>query len=306
MKEVRIGKYIIGGEPGKNPAWLVGTLFHMGDKALIDEKGVIDKELVEDRISKALETADSYGLVFAVDLVFPTKESVEPILQYMAGYEDLVLFLDSPDPEARAKSYRLAGEIGLRDRVVGNGLYTDSPGYELEAFREADLKNIVLMAFDPRNPAGSMKPVDRLRLLEEKLLPRAGELGDVNILVDAIVIDPASIALSGETIKLVKEKHGYPSGCAPANALGPVSKKKVGVESMISIHGGVSVYLRVMGADFIMYGPVSRIKYIAETVAVADSLLGYSLIQRGVRISRSHPLRKYFKSIQKLFVSTPQ
>ncbi len=303
QKKYVIGKHVIGGEPGENPTWLVGSLFYMGDKALLDEKGVIDKGLVEKRINEALSIADEYGLVFAVDLVFPSVESVEPILDYMAGFDDLVLFLDSPDPEARARSYLLAREKGLLDRVVGNGLYTDSPGGELEAIKESGLQYIVAMAFDPRNPAGSISPESRIRLLEEVLIPKAMEVGVENILVDAIVIDPASIALSAETIRLVKEKHGYPSGCAPANALGPVSKKRVGVESMISIHGGAAVFLRAIGADFIMYGPVSRIKYVAEAVALTDSLLAYSLKQRGVKIPRSHPLYKYLRKIQKLFVA---
>lgn len=174
-----------------------------------------------------------------------------------------------------------------------NGLYTDSPEEEAEEIRDNELAATVLMAFNPRDAAGSIDPESRLKLLEEKLLPVARRNGLSNLIIDSIAIDPATISLSAETVYMVKEKYGFPSGCAPANALGPVSKKTVGLEGMYSVHGGVAVYLRVMGSDLIMYGPVQRIKYVAPAVAMADSLLGYSLRHHGVRIRGSHPLRRY-------------
>jgi tetrahydromethanopterin S-methyltransferase subunit H len=303
QKTVTIAGRTLGGLPGVNPMWLVASIFYMGDKHLKSEAGDFDREAVRKSVEDAVSIADRYGLVFALDVIFPSLESVEKILPFMAEF-NIPLFLDSPDPQARARSYLMARELGLQDKVIANGIYVDSSGEELKALRESGIKTAVVMAFDPRNPYESMPPESRIRLLEEKLLPMAREAGVENVVVDAIVIDPASIAISAETIMLVKKRYGLPAGCAPANALGPVSKKAVGVEGMIAVHGTAAVLLRVLGADYVMYGPIGRIKYIAQSVAVADSLLGYMHRREGVRLPAGHPLRRFWREVQKLFAST--
>ncbi len=305
QRVVKIGDIVIGGTPGDNPVLLVGSIFYHGDKLLINEKkGVIDKERARKQIIDAISLADKYGVNFAVDLIFPTTESVENIMSFISSFDDLVLFLDSPDPNARIRAYYLTRELGITEKVVANGLYTNTSEEEIIAIRDSNIRTALLLAFDPANPHQSMMPHDRLHVLEKKLLPLARNAGVENILVDAVVLDPASIGISATTIKLVKEKYGYPSGCAPANALGPVSKSKFKIEEVAGIHGGTAVFLRVMGADFIMYGPVKRIKYTAPAVAFVDGLLGYLARHEGVHIGRNHPLRKILKNVQKLFTSS--
>ncbi len=305
QKTVKIGSITIGGVPGDNPVLLIGSLFYHGDKLLIDErKGVIDKEKARKQLAEAKMLAEEYGVHFAIDLILPSIESVDNIMSFITEFEDLVLFLDSPDPNARIRAYILSKENGITSRVVANGIYNNTTERELEALRDASINTAVLLAFDPANPHQSMMPSDRLRVLEEKLLPLAKKADIENILVDAVVLDPASIGISASTIKLVKDKYGFPSGCAPANALGPVSKTRFKIEEVAGIHGGTAVFLRLMGADFIMYGPVKRIKYVAPAVAFADGLLGYLARYEGVRISRKHPLRKILKNVQKMFTSS--
>ncbi|MET1160082.1 MAG: tetrahydromethanopterin S-methyltransferase subunit H [Thermoprotei archaeon] len=302
QRRYRIGQYIIGGLPGENPVWLVGSIFYLGDKLLLSEKGEFDRLGASEKIEEASNIAEEYGVVFGLDVVFPSSESVDKILPFVAEY-DIPLFLDSPDPLVRAKSYRLAREIGVNDRSIANGVFIDSPYEEIEALRDSGIKTTVVMLFDPRKPAETLYPENRIKLLD-KLLELARKAGIENIIVDAIVIDPASIAFSAETVYLVKKNYGYPSGCAPANALGPASKKSIGIENMYGVHGGIAAYLRLHGADYIMYGPLSRIKYIAPVVSIIDSLLGYSLRRKGISISGVHPLKKLFREIQKLFATS--
>ncbi len=302
---VKIGSITIGGVPGDNPVLLVGSLFYHGDKLLLDEeKGVVDEEKARKQLIDAKTLAEEYGVYFAVDLILPSVKSIDNIMSFVAEFEDLVLFLDSPDPNARVRAYSLVKEYGINHRVVANGIYTNTGEEELKALRNADINTAVLLAFDPANPHQSMMPSDRLRVLEEKLLPLAEKAGIENILVDAVVLDPASISISASTIRLVKDKYGFPSGCAPANALGPVSKTRFRLEEVAGIHGGTSVFLRLMGADFIMYGPVKRIKYVAPAVAFVDGLLGYLARYEGIRVNREHPLRKILKNVQKMFTSS--
>lgn len=70
----------------------------------------------------------------------------------------------------------------------------------------------------------------------------------------------------------------------PSQCSSPVSKPRFRVEEVAGVHGGTAVFLRVMGADFIMYGLVKRIKYIAPAIAMVDGLLGYLAKQEGGRI----------------------
>lgn len=294
------GNIVLGGFPGEKPLLMIGSVFYMGDKCLTDDS--VSRECVEDKYTRALEAADKYGLIVGVDLIIPDKSFAEKIVDIMDLFRPPV-FLDVPDEDARPIAYRLVEEKGLGSRVVANGIDPYMDEELLGLIRGAGIDSAVLLLFDPKNPTSSLKPGDRLSLLEEKLVPVAIRHGFKNILVDAIVLDPASIALSGETIYLVKKKHGLPSGCAPANSIGIISRKKHGSQTYYSVNAAVIAYLRTMGADYIMYGPIKRLETLAEAAATIDSLLAYSHLQEGKRIPRNHPLRKYWKNIQRLFAS---
>ncbi len=298
---VSIGGVKIGGRPGDNPVLLIGTMFHRGDKLWLDEEeGRISWEKADSQVSEALSMAEEYGVQLALDAVIPRGSLVEEILSHISEYGVPVL-IDSPDPEARVKAYRLAGEMGVQDRMIANGIAVDTSVDELEAIREAGIKAAILLAFDPRRPYESLHPQARLKVLGE-LLPKASRAEVTSIMVDAVVLDPGSIALSAAAVKVVKDEYGLPSGCAPANALGPVSKKRFTAVEVAGIHGGTAAMLRMMGADFIMYGPLRRIKYVAPAAAMVDAYLGYLAQREGERIPRNHPSRKILRRVQKLFV----
>lgn len=96
---VKVGKLKIGGLPGSNPTLLIGSIFYHNNKLLLDESsGRIDKDASKKVIEDAMTLAEEYGLSFALDVVFPSIESIETILPFVAEFDELVLFLDSPDP----------------------------------------------------------------------------------------------------------------------------------------------------------------------------------------------------------------
>ncbi len=294
------GGIVLGGIPGERPLLMIGSVFYMGDKCLGDNS--VDRVCIEEKYAKAVEAADKYGLMLGVDLIIPDKSLAEKIIDILDLFSPPV-FLDIPDEEARRPCYRLVEEKGLGEKIVANGIDPYTSLEELELMRSAGIGSAVLLLFDPKNPAGSLKPGDRLSLLRKKLLPLAESHGFENFLVDAIVLDPASIALSGETIYLVKKELGIPSGCAPTNSIGVISRKKHGPQTYYSVNAAVIAFLRSMGADYIMYGPIGRLETLGEAAAAIDSLLAYNLMQEGIRVPRKHPLRKYWRNIQRLFTS---
>jgi tetrahydromethanopterin S-methyltransferase subunit H len=299
-----IGGLRVGGQPGENPALLIGSVFYLGDKALIDPaRGVVDKERVRREVEEARSLVEGCGLNFALDVIIPSAEAVSNILTFI-GELGVVIFIDAPSPEIRAKAYAVARELGLERVSVANGIYTNSTPEELEALRESGIEAAVLMGFDPSNPASSIRPEDRVKLVRERLLSMAEKAGVTKILLDMVVLDPASIALSAVAVALAKEEFGLPAGCAPANALGGVTAKRLGVEEATAIHASTAAFLRAYGADFIFYGPVGRAKYVAPAVAMVDSYLGYLARLRGARVLDKHPLRAYLRRIQQIFTTT--
>ena len=300
---VELGRVRVGGLLGVNPLLLIGSLFYRGDKHVVDyEKGVVDRNRVRKEVENARVMAEDYGLSLGLDVIVETREAAERLLPFIldeAG--DLPVFLDSPDPMVRTHMYMLARDLGAVETCVVNGIDSNTGMDEIRAIKESGLKNAVLLAFDPSNPYNSLYPGQRLKLLREKIIPLAREAGVKGFLIDAVVLDPASIAISSSTISLVKEELRLPAGCAPANALGPVSKKTLGSEAAAGIHGGVAAMLRSMGADFVFYGPVKRVKYVAPAAAIVDSMLGYLQRMRGRKPGAHHAMNKLLRRLQKLF-----
>lgn len=295
-----IGGVTFGGRPWERPTVLVGSIFYAGDKVIVDYgEGRVDREAVAERIATASRIAEEYGSVLALDAIFYTARAAENLLPLVAELFEGPVFLDGVEPEARIRAAQLAGELGLESRVVYNAVYTNSGEDELNALRDSGLEAALVMAFDASNPAESLMPGDRLRIAEA-LVEKARGAGATKILVDIVVLDPASIGISAAAVWLVKDRLGLPAGCAPANAMGPVNSKNFG-EAAAAIHGGVASLLQVLGADFIFYGPIKRIKYVAPAVAVADALTAYLYRLEGKRPPRNHPINRVLRRLQKLF-----
>ena len=296
---LRIGNVAVGGELGENPTLLIGSIFYQGDKLLRSPAGDFDRGKAWEVVENAAALAGEYGLQFALDVIFPTVESVEKILPFVAEF-DTVLFLDSPEPGARIRSYALAKELGVESRVVANGIDPYTSDEELNVIKENGVKAAVLLVFDPKKPA-SLKPEDRVEIAVKQLLPKARKAELQVPLLDAVVIDPGSIILSAVAVKMLREQLKLPAGCAPANALGAASRKRMGDEAL-AVHSAVATLLRVYGADFIFYGPVKRIDLVAPALAMVDGLLGYLLRTKGVKLGGKHPVRTLLRKVQQLFV----
>ena len=302
QKTFKIGSVVFGGEPGERPTVLVGSIFYLGDKLVINhDEGVFDKEKTKEAIKYAEEVAEKYSLPLAIDLVAYSEKAMENYVPFVAEVTEAPIFLDGVEEKARIAAYKISHEIGITERVIGNAIYTHSKENELNALKEYKIRNVVLMAFDVANPMKSMMPKDRLEILKNQLIPKAEEAQVEQPLVDVVVLDPASIAISAASVLKIKEETGLPVGCAPANALGPITKAAFGVEGMSGIHGGTAVFLQMFGTDFIFYGPIRRIKYVAPAVAVADAYLAYLAKFEGKRPPKKHPFNTLLRKLQRMF-----
>ncbi len=302
IPEYRTSNLILGGKLGQNPLTLIGSVLFHGDPAIINEEaGIINKERVIEGIKKGKELIEGYGLQFAVDFVIPSTKLVDKVIELIAECK-VPAFVDSTVPDLKISAYRAVKEYGVNDLVIANGIDTSSSREEIEALKKAEIKAAVLLVFNPKEPLESLDPKAKISIIKNWLLPMAKEAGIDVPLLDAVVLDPASIILSAKAIRAFRSEIRLPSGCAPANALGPVSKKTMHyAEEAIGIHSSVTTLLRLSGADFIFYGPVRRAKYVASAAAIADALLAYELTREKVKVGKRHPLRTILRDIQRLF-----
>lgn len=300
MMPTTVADLKLGGKLGENPPLMIGSIFYRGDKRVKDhERGLLDENSEEKLVKSDLNVASDLNFPYALDVIIASRASAEPFLRFASRFE-IPLLVDGIDPKVRAHAYRVAGELGISDLAIANAIYPDSTEDELSAIREAGIKAAVLVAFNPKNALESLKPEKKLAILEEELLPKA-ERGGVEIkLVDVVVLDPASLPSVAESMSFLRSK-GHVVGCAPANALAFLSRRRYGEDSYAMLTASLS-YLRMRGADFMIFGPAGRFKGVARGLAVLESFLAME-----AELSRSklkdHPFVA-LRELQKTFQET--
>ena len=177
-------------------------------------------------------------------------------------------------------------------RLIYNSIGEDYADEELDALKECKVKSAVLLAFGMK----AIKPVAKLKLLRDALVPAAEKADIENIIVDLGVMDVASISWVSLAIRKVKEEFGYPAGCAPANALYDWQKMKARGKSIFQAAAASIISMtRLMGADFCLYGPIENASWVYPAVATIDALIAYAGRFSGIQpASKNHPLYKIF------------
>tara|TARA_B100001964_G_scaffold240610_1_gene310818 strand:+ start:649 stop:1548 length:900 start_codon:yes stop_codon:yes gene_type:complete len=287
----------IGGERGVNPTVLVGTIFYAGHKIVEDnKKGIFDKTKAEDLINKQSEMADTTGNPCMVDLVGDTPEAMVKYVKFLTDVSDSTFLLDGVDGAARIEGLKYIDEVGLQDRCVYSTISMTTKDDEINALKKSKVNSAILFAFSTYDPT----PEGKLGLLEEidgkkGLIELGDESGIVNSIVDTAVLDISSLSLSCKTIQMVKEKYGFPSGCAPANGMSLWKKAQLDKGYYKSCEASAAVFTASYGADFILYGPISSCTTVFPSVATYEALHAYaSKWDSGKQAVEGHPLFKMF------------
>ncbi|MEM3616033.1 MAG: tetrahydromethanopterin S-methyltransferase subunit H, partial [Candidatus Methanomethylicia archaeon] len=119
----------------------------------------------------------------------------------------------------------------------------------------------------------------RIEMLKE-LLKRAEEAGIKKPLLDTFVIDIPSLSIACRAIMDLKEEYGFPCGCGAHNAISTWIglKKRMGVEAKKYCAIAVDIAPIVLGADFIIYGPIEYCKYVYPAVYTIN--IAYRYLRR--------------------------
>jgi tetrahydromethanopterin S-methyltransferase subunit H len=300
QKVFDIGGIKVGGQPGEYPTVLIGSIFYDRHKIVSDEtKGEFDKKQAEALINRVEEISEKTGNPFFLDVVANTSEALIKYVDFVSNVTECPFLMDGPSSKVRVPVAEHAMEIGLRDRIIYNSIDYHATDEEIKSMRNLNVQNAVVMAFSPKNPWAEGK-IEVLKgyLGQKGVLEFAEEAGVKNLLVDTAVMDVPSIGLAAKAIHLVKNEFGLPAGCGPANAVTTWKRLKKGEFGQYGYNvcsGGSGIVTQMMGANFVLYGPIELAETAFTACAMTDALIAYAAKRLGTIIqTKSHPLYKIF------------
>lgn len=283
-----IGKVKIGGQPGENPTVMIGSIFYEGDKIVKDEKtGIFDRNAAQDLIKKLEEISDKTGLPAMLDVVCSSPENARKYLEFAADATEIPILIDYTSDEAAISGIEVAKDIGIIDKTILNSISHKTKAQIYEKVREAGLEAAIVLTYST-SAITSYK--ERIKLLET-MIPKVIGAGIKKILVDTIALDILTLGLACKAIFEVKEMYGYPAGCGAHNAIASwkslkEKKNKILEISCSSVANGLPA---AIGADFILYGPVTNAEYIFPAISVINAAYAQIQMEEGRRPPPAHP-----------------
>lgn len=293
QKTYNIAGVEVGGQPWERSTVLIGSIFYSGDKIVKDPiRGIFDEEKAKILLKEEEEISKLTGNSRFIDVVGETTEALIKYIEFVANQTSIPILVDSPSLKVRIEVIKHFANSDLMPRLIYSSIGVDYTDEELGCLSDCGVKNAIIMAFSMK----AIKPEKKIELLETDLLPAVKSAGIENIFIDTGVMDVASVSWVSLSIRDIKEKYGYPTGCAPANALYTWERmKKLGKIAFHAAAASVFSMTRLLGADFCLYGPIKNASWVYPAVATCDGLLAYGGRLYGLRpLINDHPLFNLF------------
>jgi tetrahydromethanopterin S-methyltransferase subunit H len=295
QKSYDIAGITVGGYPGAIPTTLIGSLFYSGHKLVKNRKtGSFDKKKAQQLIEGQDQIAAKTGNPCMLDIVADTPESMKQYLDFVAEHTEAPILIDSTAVDTRIAAIEYATEIGLLNRVIYNSLMPSYQPKELQAIQNAQLKQVILLAF-AKQLATTTGRIETICTEEETgLYFTASNAGVTKPLIDTCVIDIPSLGMACSAILQLKTNFGFVCGCGAHNAVETWRGLKTKFRSGLQATGAVSaaVLAATAGADFILYGPIEHASAVFPMVALVDAAWGQVVFEGGGKIDTTHPLFK--------------
>ncbi len=283
----------IGGQPGINPTVGIPSIFFTGHSIVQDDRtGAFKKKRAERLINRLDSIKDETGIPYILDVVGNYPEALERYVDWVADKTDVPFLVDGITADVRLPVARHCSETGLEGRAIYNSISPDYTQKEVDALSDLNLETCVLLTFDKR----VMSAAGRLDVLKGDLLPLAKRIGFKKFLVDTMVLDVPSIGTASKACYLVKEELGLPVGCGASNATTQWDRIRADRDVYRSAHVAATISSVVLGADFVMYGPVGYAPWITWAIAAVDAFGAYqNRWENRTRPAPGHPLTKIFR-----------
>jgi tetrahydromethanopterin S-methyltransferase subunit H len=238
-------------------------------------------------IKRLEEISDRTGLPAMLDVVCSTPENARRYVEFAADATKMPILIDYVSDAAALSGMETAEEIGVINRVILNSINPETKSSVYNKAKEVGLEAAIALTYSAR---AVISYKERVKILES-LIPRMEDAGIRKILVDTVVLDVATLGLACKAIFEVKERYGYPTGCGAHNAIASwkalkEKKDKTLLISCSSIANGLPV---AIGADFILYGPVSDAEYMFPAISLINAAYAQILLEEGKKPPATHP-----------------
>jgi len=287
QKVFQIGNVSVGGQPGVQPAVLIGTAFyHKHDIVINADKGEFNAEEAEKRIKLQEDFAMRTGNPCMLDVVGASPEALPKHLEFAARITDMPLLIDGTTADVRIAGVEYVKRAGLVDRAVYNSIQPEMTDAELEAIQDAGITSAVLLTYYLMDFTAN----GRVQCVRE-MLPRLEQAGVNKLIVDTCVLDLATLGQACSAMVDVRNEFGLPVGGGVHNAVAVWKglKTKMGKQAEKPCLASVAAASVAMGASFILYGPVEDAPVVFPAVAMVDTALSQVVMERGARPVKDHP-----------------
>ena len=288
-----IGGFHVGGQPGEYPTVLASSMFYSKHKVVLDPlKGEIDKELAETQWNTQVELSDQTSVGYWNQLIAETEEAMQKYIDWHLEIAPGIAFLvDSSVPAVRMFAAKYATEVGAGDLAVYNSVNASALPEEWEAIGQTDVNSAIVLAFNPTDVSVKGR-IDMLTTggtgQEQGLLKSSEEAG-----ITRPLLDVASLALgvgAGQSIRSMvgfKGVLGLPTGGGPHNIPDAWTwlrryRKDGHPEVWEPCSIGANMICGIVGADYLLYGPIDLATIIFPATAMIDIMVQESTTELGV------------------------
>lgn len=291
---LKIGSATIGGPLGATTGLVVGSIFY--DKhSLVREPftGEFDEAraaLLVDRVNRLNK---QYGVQMAFDVIAASPEAMQRFLEFVGARTSLPLLINATEAEVRMAGLEAAAKLGILARAVYASLNEDTQDRELELLGRYRPAAVMILASDIGDPT----PEGSCAMIENYYQPMLKEIGVTAPIVDLGTMDPPSIGLNLRQIKAVRERFGYPAGCAFSNCYPQwASLNRLGREWVNLSLATALVACRAAGGDYLHYGIIEKAAMAAHVAATAEVFYGFAAQELdGHKLPEGHALWQMFK-----------
>ncbi|MGY5860316.1 MAG: tetrahydromethanopterin S-methyltransferase subunit H [Candidatus Thorarchaeota archaeon] len=297
-----IGGVKIGGGLGETPTVLAGTIFYGGHKIIDDVKqGTFDKAKATELVKKQDEMSAMTGNPALVQIFAETSEAMIRYIDFVTELTSAPFLIDATDATVRLAGLRHSEEIGLLDQAIYNSINVSATKEEISQLKEIQHETALVLAFNPKDStiAGRRDVLENGVMEQEKgLLEICKDIGVTKPLLDTAVTAMGAGAGSAAAFTFVsKTVYGYPTGSgvhnAPASWAWLRKYKKINREAFQTADIASNLIVQLMGADFVLYGPIENADRAFPVVAMGDAFTAESAyLEFGIEPGPDHPFKK--------------
>jgi tetrahydromethanopterin S-methyltransferase subunit H len=292
--EIRIGDATIGGPLGSHTGLLVGSIFYDKHSLVTDAfDGAFDEEKAAKLIDRVNGLAERYGVQMAFDVIAASPEAMEKFIEFVVPRTKLPFMINASEADVHIAGLECADRLGALGRVIFASLNEDTEDQIIEALGKHKPACVMVLANDVGNPT----PEGSCEMVENLFRPMLDEIGVEAPLVDLGAMDPPSVGISMRGITAIRQRFGYPAGCAFSNCFPQwTGLRDLGREWVNLSLATALVACRAAGGDFLHYGIIEKAAMAAHVGGSAEVFYGFAAQELdGHRLPEGHALLKMFK-----------